>query len=68
MTAVLGTNIMECMLQGCLPCAAWRACQPAQALHKRAGAALALGWGQQVLLLDVPLVRPDVAATAGMSF
>ncbi len=61
----VGLNAVKCMPQGCLPCAAWRACHPAQALNKRAGAALALGWGQQVLLLDVPLVRPNLEGTAG---
>ena len=53
------------LLQGCLPYAAWRACHPAQAPGKRAGAALALGWGQHVLLLDVPLARSNADAAAG---
>ena len=56
---------MDCLLQGCLPYAAWRASHPGQTVNKRVGAALALGWAQQVLLLDVPLVRPNADATAG---
>ena len=54
------------LLQGCLPHAAWRACpQPMQ--NKRIGAAVALGWGQHVLLLDVPLARHNEDPAAGMT-